>query len=214
MRMKKIILLLAILLTAFSVYGARGVEAGEEKFFKKLWNIDQKEIDRVQKLFKSVESNLTKIICQGTNNITITYSTGDEKESEEPLEAFYAFNDSYLFEKGKDWMLLATKKKGKWVNNFPKFTQLNIDEAGISWMSAFYNFPVGKFDMNKEFALGLDHKIYIENTSRSFSISRVTGKYFYKQRISYNLPGGEFPDFRNNHVLEGECTPMPEKRKF
>ena len=68
--------------------------------------------------------------------------------------------------------------------------------------------------MNKEYAMGLDFKVYLKSTSQSFVISRVTGKYFTQQMMQFHFPGGEYADFQNNYITEGECAPMPEKRKF
>ena len=150
-------------------------------------------------MYHELESDLTKLICTGSDKTYFKFSDGFKTEDEIPEQIIYfAFNDQYFFKKySSKWIILE---------------DIKFDDASFSWEYTRYNKPLGDTDLS--FLLeDSNDEINLNSASEKIFINRETGYFYIKEDVYLTYPGQEINDVEINSWFEGVCK-LPGTNKF
>tara|TARA_B100000989_G_C19442262_1_gene427887 strand:- start:170 stop:799 length:630 start_codon:yes stop_codon:yes gene_type:complete len=203
--------LIAVILSS-NIFG--NLQEDGEFMNRALYGISENEQRKIQELYKSVEKDLTQLICDGEGINKVRYSDGGETSSEEKLLFRVSLNNRYFFSKDSsqnNWWLWAVYKNKSWINQFPKKTVLVIDDSLVSLDAFFNNYPLGSLDIGAP--LNLDATVLVKNASSNLKINRLTGQFSKIDKFEMVFPGKEYADMKNESSKTGKCKIL-SKRKF
>ena len=202
---------IAVILSS-NIFG--NLQEDSEFIDRALYGISENEQRKIQELYKSVEKDLTQLICDGEGINKVRYSDGRETSFEEKSLFRVSLNNRYFFSKDSsqnNWWLWAVYKNKSWINQFPKKTILAIDDSLISLDAFFDNYPLGTLDIGAP--LNSDATVLVKSASSNLKINRLTGQFSKIDNFEMVFPGKEYADMKNNSSKIGKCK-IISKRKF
>lgn len=209
--MKLINAFVAVILS-FNIFG--NLQEDAEFIDRVLYGISENEQRKIQKLYKSVEKDLTQLICDGKGINQVRYSDGGEMSFEEKPLFRVSLNNRYFFSKDSsqnNWWLWAVFKNNSWINQFPKKTILTIDDSLIFLSAFFDNYPLGNLDIGAP--LNSDATVLVKRASSELKINRLTGQFSKIENFEMVFPGKEYADAKHESSTTGKCKIL-SKRKF
>jgi len=181
--------------------------------YKRLWGLQQSDIDETQLLYTSLQRNLTLLKCEGEEEYKTTSELG-EMVKNKPRTDYFSLNDRYLFMEVEGiWMLLGKKIDDKWINQHPKFSKLFVTDLSIKWTTTFRYRPLG--DLNLSDILDTEMEtVFVDFSNTEITIDRQTGRYYHWENQSFYIDSPSIPSFTNKIKLEGECIIASKESKF